>query len=205
MPRHTATKWTVGLLVCVVGSVVAALAAPAAAKAAAVVPYSLQVSVLTGPQGGLLRIEVPHAGATVPAVTGLKYVQVSVNGQLTLCVEQRLRAQWSRGDRARASPARGDRERKVLRARLAKQALVQLGRATIARLRPDLVVAGRAGTTADAPRRGRSTWSRMSPSSTGTSGATAILRLMLGPTLLAEPKTVTVPPGGRRLGLSPRR
>ena len=59
----------------------AILAAPTPAGAAAEVPYSLQLGVLTGPQGGDLRIQVvPKPGE--PAVSVLRQVRVQVNGKL---------------------------------------------------------------------------------------------------------------------------
>ena len=74
-------------------------------------------------------------------------------------------------------------------------ALVLLRRAATARLRPDLVVAAVHAPPADAhdapDRRGR----RYLRAERRV-GAAATLRLMLGPTPLAEPKTVTVPKGG---------
>ena len=194
MPRqHSHEVGRVGLLVCVMGSVVTALAAPAAARAAAVMPYSLQVGALTGPQGGLLRIEV-DAGATVPAVTGLKYVQVSVNGQLTRVLSN-VSAPGGVAEIELGPVPRGATVSAKFYVRDAKQALVQLGRATIARLRPDLVVAGVQAPRQTLPTRPIDVVADVSELN-GDVGATATLRLMLGPTLLAEPKTVTVPPGG---------
>ena len=53
-----------------IGFAAVASAMPAVGSAATEVPYSLQVNALTGPQGGLLRIEV-DAEAPTPAVETL--------------------------------------------------------------------------------------------------------------------------------------
>src|SRR6185295_7749152 len=76
----TGTMWSrAARLACALGFAVAASAMPAVGSAANAVPYSLQVSALTGPQGGLLRIEV-DAEAPASAVETLNVVHVSVNG-----------------------------------------------------------------------------------------------------------------------------
>ena len=76
----TGTMWSrAARLACALGFAAVASAMPAVGSAATAVPYSLQVNALTGPQGGLLRIEV-DAEAPAPAVETLSVVQVSVNG-----------------------------------------------------------------------------------------------------------------------------
>jgi hypothetical protein len=175
------------------GSVLVALTAPAAARAAAVVPYSVQASALTGPQGGLLTVEV-DAGATVPAVTGLKYVQVSVNGQLTRVLSN-VAAPGGVAEIELGPVPRGATVSAKFYVRDANQALDQQSRATIARLRPDLVVVAVHAPPQTLSTRPIDVVADVSELN-GDVGATATLRLMLGPTPLAEPKTVTVPKGG---------
>ena len=156
-------------------------------------PYSLQVGALTGPQGGLLTIEV-DAGATAPAVTGLKYVQVSVNGQVTRVLST-VPAPGGVAEIELGPVPRGATVSAKFYVRDAKQALVQLSRATIARLRPDLVVAAVHAPPQTLSTRPIDVVADVSELN-GDVGATATLRLMLGPTPLAEPKTVTVQKGG---------
>ena len=73
--------------------------------------------------------------------------------------------------------------------------LFLLRRAAIARLRPDLVVAAVHAPPQTLTTRAIDVVADVSELN-GDVGATATLRLMLGPTPLAEPKTVTVPKGG---------
>ena len=101
------TMWSrAARLACVVGLAAVALAVPAAGGAAVAAPYSLQVSALTGPQGGLLRIEV-DAEATAPAVETLKFVQVSVNGAMIRVLKDVAATEVPRQDRSRQAGCRG--------------------------------------------------------------------------------------------------
>ena len=158
-------------------------------------PYSLQVSALTGPQGGLLRIEV-DAEAPAPAVETLKFVQVSVNGRDDPCAEEVESARRDRRDRARAGCPRSDGQRSVhVRSGTHRPSSFQLRRAAIARLRPDLVVAAVHAPPQTLTTRPIDVVADVSELN-GDVGAKATLTLMLGPTPVAEPKTVTVPKGG---------
>jgi hypothetical protein len=181
-------------LACVIGSVATALAAPAAGGAAVAVPYSLQVSALTGPQGGLLRIEV-EAEAPASAAETLKFVQVSVNGA-TIRVLRNVAAPAGIAEIDLGSVARGATVSATVHVRNGTTGqLFQLRRATVARLRPDLVVAAVHAPPQTLTTRSIDVVADISELN-GDVGATATLTLMLGPTPLAEPKTVTVPKGG---------
>jgi hypothetical protein len=181
-------------LACVIGSVAIALTAPAAGGAAVAIPYSLKVSALTGPQGGLLRIEI-DAEAPASTVERLKFVQVSVNGE-TIRVLKDVAAPAGIAEIDLGPVPRGATVSATVLVRNGTTGQVfQLRRATVARLRPDLVVAA-----VHAPPQTLTTRSIDVVADVfelnGDVGATATLTLMLGPTPLAEPKTVTVPKGG---------
>ncbi len=158
------------------------------------VPYSLQVSALTGPQGGLVRIEV-DAEAPAPAVATLTYVQVSVNGA-TIRVLRNVAAPDGVAEIDLGPVARGATVSASVHVRNPTTAeLVQLRRAAIARLRPDLVVKAVHAPPQTLTTRPVDVVVDISELN-GDVGATATLTLMLGPTPLAEPKLVTVPKGG---------
>ncbi len=181
-------------LVCAVGSAAIALAAPAAGSAADAVPYSLQAGVLTGPQGGVLRLEV-DAEAPAPAVETLKHVHVLVNGVMIRVLKD-VAAPEGVAEIELGPVARGATVSAKVHVRDAtSQGLVQLRRAAIARLRPDLVVAAVHAPPQTLSTRPVDVVADVSELN-GDVGATATLTLMLGPTPLAEPKTVTVPKGG---------
>jgi hypothetical protein len=181
-------------LACAVGAATLALAAPAAGDAVDLAPYSLQVSALTGPQGGLLRIEV-EAVAGVPGVSSLRYVQVSVDGVL-IRVLRDVAAPDGVAEIDLGPVARGATVSANVQVRLPTSGtLVQLRRAALARLRPDLVVAGVHAPLQTLSTRPVDVVADVTELN-GDVGATATLTLMLGPTPLAEPKTVTVPKGG---------
>jgi hypothetical protein len=189
------TMWSrAARLACAVGSAAIALAVPAAGSAAAQAPYTLQVSALTGPQGGLLRIEI-DPDASAPAVETLKYVQASVNGAAVRILRNVAApagiAEVDLGPVARGATVSAN----VYVQSSPTDPLVQLRRAAIARLRPDLVVAAVHAPPQTLTTRSIDVVADVSELN-GDVGATATLTLMLGPTPLAEPKTVTVPRGG---------
>ena len=195
MPGHrTVPRWSrAALLVCVFGSFAVAVAAPDSARAATV-PYSLQVSALTGPQGGLARIEVDATATAVP-VDSLKHVQISVNGQLVRVLTE-VPAPDGIAEIELGPVGRGATVSAKLYVRdSTTNALVQLRRAAIALQRPDLVVAAVHAPPQTLATRPIDVVADVSELN-GDVGATASVRLMLGPTPLAEPKTVTVPKGG---------
>ena len=189
------TMWSRAVrLACVVGSAAVALAVPAAWGAAVAVPYTLQVSALTGPQGGLLRVEV-DAEAPAPAVETLKFVQVSVNGAM-IRVLRDVAAPAGIAEIDLGPVARGATVSASVHVRSGTTGqLFQLRRAAIARSRPDLVVAAVHAPPQTLTTRSIDVVADVSELN-GDVGATATLTLMLGPTPLAEPKTVTVPKGG---------
>ena len=151
------------------------------------VPYSLQVSALTGPQGGLVRIEV-DAEAPAPAVATLTYVQVSVNGA-TIRVLRNVAAPDGVAEIDLGPVARGATVSAGVHVRNPTTAeLVQLRRAAIARLRPDLVVKAVHAPPQTLTTRPIDVVVDVSELN-GDVGATATLTLMLGPTPLAAPKT----------------
>jgi hypothetical protein len=175
-------------------SAVVVLALPVTGSAANAVPYSLRVSALTGPQGGLLRIEV-DAEATAPAVETLKIVQISVNGAMIRVLKD-VSAPDGVAEIELGPVARGATVSASVHVRSsATTGLVLLRRAAIARLRPDLVVAAVHAPPQTLTTRSIDVVADVSELN-GDVGATATLTLMLGPTPLAEPKTVTVPKGG---------
>jgi hypothetical protein len=181
-------------LACVIGSLAVALGAPAAGGAAVAAPYSLQVSALTGPQGGLLRIEV-DADAPASPVKTLKFVHVSVNGE-TIRVLEDVAAPAGIAEIDLGPVARGATVSTRVHVRSGTTGqLFQLRRATVARLRPDLVVAAVHAPPQTLTTRPIDVVADISELN-GDVGATATLTLMLGPTPLAEPKTVAVPKGG---------
>ena len=97
-------------------SAVVVLALPATGGAAQAVPYSLQVNVLTGPQGGLLEVDV-HAAAPALPVETLKHVQVSVNGEVIRVLNDVAAPEGVAEVDAGASRPRSDRERQGARSR----------------------------------------------------------------------------------------
>jgi hypothetical protein len=175
-------------------SAVVVLALPATGSAADPIPYSLQVSVLTGPQGGLLEATV-HAAAPASPVEAFKHVQVSVNGEVIRVLND-VAAPDGVAEITLGPVARGATVSAKVHVRdPTSHALVLLRRAAIARLRPDLVVAAVHAPPQTLTTRPIDVVADVSELN-GDVGATATLTLMLGPTPLAEPTTVTVPKGG---------
>jgi len=135
------------------------------------------------------------AVAAASAVQTLTYVHVSVNGVLVRVLRNVAApegvAEVDLGPVSRGATvsARVD----VLEP--TSRTLVQLRRAAIARLRPDLVVTAVHTPPQTLTTRSIDVVADVSELN-GDVGATATLRLMLGPTPLAEPRPVTVPKGG---------
>ena len=171
----------------------AILAAPTAAGAAAEVPYSLELGVLTGPQGGDLRIQVvPKPGEA--AVTVLRQVRVQVNGKLT----RELKDVAAPGGVAQVDlgkVARGATVNVKVHFRGTSRQLQELRSAATARLRPDLVVAKVHAPPQTLSTRAIDVVADISERNSDT-GAQATATLMLGPTPVAASKTVTVPADG---------
>ena len=172
----------------------AILAAPTTAGAAAEVPYSLELGVLTGPQGGDLRIQVvPKPGEA--AVSEIRQVRVQVNGKLIRDVKDVSApggvALVDLGSVVRGAAVsvkvhfRGDDTRQLL----------ELRSAATARLRPDLVVADVHAPPQTLSTRAIDVVADISERNSDT-GAQATVTLMLGPTPVAAPKTVTIPASG---------
>ncbi len=191
----TGTMWSrAARLACALGFAAVASAMPAVGSAATDVPYSLQVNALTGPQGGLLRIEV-DAEAPASAVETLSVVHVSVNGP-TIRVLRNVAAPGGVAEIELGPVARGATVSASVHVRSSSTGgLVLLRRAATARLRPDLVVAAVHAPPQTLTTRAIDVVADISELN-GDVGAAATLRLMLGPTPVAEPKTVTVPKGG---------
>jgi hypothetical protein len=191
---HGTRRSRAALLACVVGSATIALAAVPAGGAADSAPYTLQVSALTGPQGGLLRIEV-NADAGVPAVATMRYVQVSVDGVL-IRVLRDVAAPDGVAEIDLGPVVRGATVSARVQVRApSSQTLIPLSRAAFARLRPDLIVAAVHVPPQTLSTRPVDVVADVSELN-GDVGATATLSLMAGPTPLAEPKLVTVPKSG---------
>jgi hypothetical protein len=172
----------------------AILAAPTPAGASGEPPFSLQLGVLTGPQGGDLRIQVvPDPGEA--AVSVLRQVRVQVNGKLT----RELKDVAAPGGIANVhleSVARNATVNvKVHFKSEDSHRLYEVRTETAARLRPDLVVTAVSAPPQTLSTRAVDVVADISELNTDN-GATATVTLMLGPTPVAAPKTVTVPAGG---------
>ena len=150
--------------------------------------------MLTGPQGGLLRLEVtPKAGA--PAVESLKHVHVWLNGE-TIRVLHDVAAPDGVAEIKLGPVERGANVTVMVHVRNGTSAaLIPLRRVAIALLRPDLVVAAVHAPPQTLTTRPVDVVADVSELN-GDVGATATLTLMLGPTPLAEPRTIIVPKGG---------
>jgi len=188
------TRWsrTTRLLIAVACGAV--LAAPTTAGASAEPPFSLQLGVLTGPQGGDLRIQVvPEPGEA--AVSVLRQVRVQVNGKLIRELKD-VEAPGGIANVGLGPVARNATVNVKVHFRSEdSHRLYELRRETTARLRPDLVV-----TAVNAPPQTLSTRAidvvaDISERNSDT-GAEATVTLMLGPTPVAASKTVTVPADG---------
>lgn len=178
-----------------------ALAAPGpAARAADESPEPVELTALTGPQGGTLAIEVP---AGVQALEHVHVQLIAPEGASTQAANQIVNvkdvgvvngvATVELGPLARGTAVGADvhvREEKPPRT------VIRRGKAT-ARLRPDLVVKA-----VDAPPQTLTTRAVDVVADVeelnGETDAKATLTLMLGPTPVAEPQSVTIPAGGSR-------
>ena len=168
-------------------------AAGAPAGAAAPAPPALTLTALTGPQGGTLAIEV------APAVEELEHVHLQLRApNATEVVTRNLKgvpaaqgiATIELGPLVRGTVV----DAKVqIRDASQPRTLVVRGE-TIARLRPDLVVAAVHAPPQTLATRAIDVVADVAELHTDT-GATARLTLMLGPTPVATPKLVTVTAG----------
>ena len=170
------------------------VAAGAPVGAAAPAPPALTLTALTGPQGGTLAIEV------VAAVQELEHVHVQLRAPNSAEVETRnLKdvpvaegvATIDLGPLARGTAVDANVQ---MKASSSPQTLV-LRRQTIARLRPDLVVAAVLVPPQTLSTRAIDVVADVSELNTDT-GATARLTLMLGLTPVADAQLVTIPAGG---------
>ena len=161
-------------------------------------PYAIDVSVLTGPQGGELTIDVDAAAGSAGAQS-FDHVHVSLRS--AVADDKILNLKDVPAPNGVATIDLGPLERgaavgvKVqVRGEQSPRTVILRGDAT-ARLRPDLVV-----TAVHAPPQTLTTRPVDVVADVdelnGETGAKATLTLTLGPTPLAEPKTVTVGAGG---------
>ena len=176
----------------------AATGAPGVA-AEAVVPYTVDVVALTGPEGGQLSVALTaKAGSSVPESVEHLHVKLSPPGAAETEVVN-LEAVPAPGGSATIELGPLERGTAVdVQAHVRGDSpprIVVLRDATTALLRPDLVVVA-----VDAPPQTLTTEpidvvARLAELNEDT-GAEAKVSLMLGPTAFAEPKIVTVPKGG---------
>jgi hypothetical protein len=177
----------------------AATGATGAAAAESVVPYTIDLVALTGPQGGQLSVALAAKdGSTVPGTVEHVHVKLSRPGaeETEVVNLNDVPAPGGTATIELGALERGtaiDVQAQVRAERPPR--IVVLREATTALLRPDLVV-----TAVDAPLQTLTTepidvaadLSELNEDA----GAEAKVSLMLGPTPVAEPKTVMVPKGG---------
>ena len=187
-----------------VATVLAAIliAATGAAESAAETssPYAIDVSVLTGPQGGELTIDVDPAAGSV-GVRSFEHVHVSLRS--TLAQEKIVNLKDEPAPNGVATIELGPLERGAavgvivqVRGEPSSRTVVLRGEAT-AKLRPDLVVAAVHAPPQTLTTRPVDVVADVAELN-GDTAAQATLTLMLGPTPLAESKTVTVAAGGTK-------
>ncbi len=170
------------------------LAAPTLASAAGDVPYALELGVLTGPQGGDLRIEVsPKPGE--PAVSLLRQVRVQVDGELIRELKDVDAPGGVAGLKLGPVPRGATVNVKVHFRGDGTRRLLELRSETPARLRPDLVVTAVHAPPQTLSTRAIAVVADISERNSDT-GAKATVTLMLGPTPVAAPKIVTLPASG---------
>ena len=180
---------------------VLALAMPAAAAPADDEPEPVELAALTGPTGGTLEIEAPagvemfeHVHVRMIAPDGATPDQAA--NQILNKSDVRVKhgvATLDLGPLARGTAVSANvhvREEKPPRT------VVRRGN-SIARLRPDLVVAAVHAPPQTLTTRPVDVVADVDELN-GETGATATLTLKLGPTPVAEPKTVTVGAGGSK-------
>ena len=190
----TRVKWSRMARLLIAVACGAVLVAPTTASAAGEAPFSLELGVLTGPQGGDLRIQVvPDPGEA--AVSVLRQVRVQVNGKLI----RELKDVDAPGGIANVELGAVARNATVnVKVHFKSEdshRLYEVRGETTARLRPDLVVTAVHAPPQTLPTRAIDVVADISERNTDT-GAEATVTLMLGPTPVAAPKTVTVPAGG---------
>jgi hypothetical protein len=188
-----ATTRAVTCLLCLVA--LGADAAGAADKDA------LVLTALTGPKGGSVTIALPSAerGAEIERFEQLKIRLVAPDGSHTKVVDtQDVTASGGVAEVQLGPVERGTRVEVDVHVRGEKQqGSSHLSGETIARLRPDLVVAAVHAPAQTLTTRAIDVVADVDELNTDT-GARATLTLMLGPTRVAEPQTVTVAAGGTR-------
>ena len=184
-------------------SVLAALGAGGGAAGAAATKDVLALTALTGPQGGDVTIRVPaaHGGADVDRFEHVQVRLVAPAGSDDpdrVLNRKDVAAQNGVGRLVLGDVARGTKVEVQVHVRESDPPRTSILRGDgIAKLRPDLVVAAvRAPLQTLSTRPVEVTADVMERN--GETGATAKLTLMLGPTPLAEAKTVTIGADGTK-------
>ncbi len=190
------SRWRFGALLACLAIGGAVPSAPGAAGSAAAEP--LELSALTGPQGADLYVRAP-AGATVFEHLHIRIYASGQNGHTNRTVNLKDvaapagTATVDLGDVVRGAAV--DVQAQV-REQSPPRKAIHRGKA-IVELRPDLVVAAIHAPPQTLSTRPIDVVAELSELN-GDTGATATVKLMLGPTLVAEPLTATVPAGGGR-------
>ncbi len=189
-----------GYVAAVFAAIVFAASGAADSAAQPSSPYAIDVSVLTGPQGGELTIDVDAAAETVGA-RSFEHVHVSLRS--TLAQEKIVNLNDVPAPNGVATIELGPLERGAavgvvvqVGGEPSSRTVVLRGEAT-ARLRPDLVVAAVHAPPQTLTTRPVDVVADVAELN-GDTAAQATLTLMLGPTPLAESKTVTVAAGGTK-------
>jgi len=187
------TTWKPATRLTVVAALALILVAVGGAPAAAAPAPTLKLTALTGPQGGTLEIGV------VPPVSELVHVRLrlrapgALEGEFRVLTASNVPTSNGVATIELGPVARGT----VIEARVQvnpRRTEVLQGQA-IARLRPDLVVVAVHAPPQTLSTRPVDVVADIAERN-GDTGAAAILTLMLGPTPVAEPVSVTVPAGG---------
>ena len=201
-PRSSAVRFVAVAVwaVLAVGATAASAPAGSAASRETNGPYSMTLRALTGPQGADLLVTMQAAPDAVPLET-LKKVQVKIFDAVgEVAAVRNLKDVALEKGAVDIDLGHVPRER-----RIEAEVLVQTGPepqtfvvtgATTTRLRPDLVVTAFYAppqTTTSRPIDVTADIAEVN----GDTGAAAKARLMLGPTQLAEPVSISVDAGGR--------
>ena len=182
-------------------SVLATLGAGGGVAGAADAKDVLQLTALTGPNGGDVTITVPAAegGGHVSRFEHVHVRLVAAAGSDApdrVVNRKDVAAQNGVGKLALGDVARGTKVEVQVHVRESNPPRTSIMRGdAIAKLRPDLVVAAVRADAQTLSTRAVDVVAEVSERN-GDTGATATLRLMLGPTPLADPKTVTVAANG---------
>ena len=172
-------------------------AASGAAEAPAAKP--LELSALTGAEGADLYVHAP------PGTAVFEHLHIRIRApegsseasEPNRQPEGRRRAERHRRDRARTvGPRRAVDVEAHVREASPPRTAVHRGEATV-KLRPDLSVAAVHAPPQTLTTRAIDVVADLSELN-GETGATVTVKLMLGPTPVAEPQTITVPAGGGR-------